>query len=194
MYRSLPSLIVAVCLLVPGIAQAGVFTFTPSPADLGDLDHSTYKTWGIAWSLPAREAIAAATLFIDDLNDWTVESGDILYMHLLDNPSLGVHSWTDNEGGGDAFAGQGVLLTTYSDTDTGSNPPHDFSYSLTASQIESLTTYLANGRFGFGFDPDCHYYNNGVTFSISTATLPEPSAGLLSLLALAALGRWRRGA
>jgi hypothetical protein len=47
---------------------------------------------------------------------------------------------------------------------------------------------LENGNFGLGFDPDCHFYNNGVRLNIETAAVPIPGAiwllgsGLLGLL------------
>jgi hypothetical protein len=182
--------LVAVAAAIPSAVQAGTYTFQPNPANLGDLEHGLFYTWGIAWSVPTGEQITAATLSIHNLNDWQVESGDILYIHLLDQTLPGVHSWYDGEGGGDAFAGQGVLLTTYTDDDGPPNPPEDWSYSFTPTQVTSLTSYAANGQFGLGFDADCHYYNDGVTLSVETAGIPEPAS--LLLLALGGIFATRR--
>ena len=170
-------------LLSPAIAQATVHPpFQPTPADLYDLDHEKYYTWGIDWTIPPGEYIQTASLFIDNINDWVVESGDIMYIHLLDNPALGVTEFTDNQGGGDNFAGQGILLTTYTDNDGGTNPPEDWTYNFTASQINTLTNYINNdGRFGLGLDPDCHYLNDGVSLTISTC-IPEPNTALFGLM------------
>lgn len=179
-------------LLCPAVALAGSESWQPTPNDLWDLDHTQYITWGIGWSLPAGERITSASIFIDNINDWQVESGDIMYIHLLDNPQLGTHHWTDNEGGGDAFAGQGILLTTYTDDDGAPNPAEDFQYDFTPEQRTTLATYLDNGVFGLGFDPDCHYYNCGVTLTVTTATIPEPAAGVLMMAVGTVVLRTRR--
>lgn len=181
----------AVALLgLPSLAGATVITLQPSPPDLGDLDHHKYVTWGISWSVPAGEHITSAVLAIDNLNDWTVEDGDVLYIHLLDEGLSGVRSWTDNEAGGDAFAGQGILLATYTDDDAGPNPPEDWSHPFTPTECDGLTDYAANGFFVLGFDPDCHYYNCGVSLTITTAPVPEPSG--LGLLAVGLMRARRR--
>jgi hypothetical protein len=175
-------------LLITGIAQAGTHSFQPSPPDLYDLDHWKYYTWGIDWNIPPGEFIQSASLSIDNINDWKVETGDILYIHLLDNPALGVTEFTDYQGGGDNFAGQGILLTTFTDDDGYPNPSEDWTYDFTASQINDLTSlndltdYINNdGRFGLGMDPDCHYFNDGITLTISTC-IPEPSTALFGLM------------
>ena len=177
-------------LVFPAVVGAGTYTFTPTPADLSDLDHNYYYTWRISWTIPANESIFGASLFIDNINNWQVEP-DILYIHLLDTASSGVRSYYDNEGGGDAFSGQGLLLTTFTDDDPNPNPSEDFLYTFTATDSQRLTQYLADGRFAFGFDPDCHYYNSGVTFTINTQTVPEPVTALLAAPAFALLRRAR---
>lgn len=190
---TLVSSIIAITLAIPAIAGAKTYTFTPSDADLGDLDHNYYYTWRISWTPPAGESIFSASLAIDNLNNWQVEP-DILYIHLLDTASSGVRSYYDNEGGGDAFNGQGVLLTTFTDDDPYPNPPEDFLYSFSANNIQTLTQYVADGRFAFGFDPDCHYYNCGVSFNIvtgKTPDVPEPATALLAAPVLAFIRRAR---
>lgn len=42
--------------------------------------------------------------------------------------------------------------------------------------------------FGFGFDPDCHYYNDGVSFVIETGKRSVPDGGSTLLLMGATLG------
>lgn len=167
-----------------GMAQADIVTFRPTPRDLGDLDHNYYHTWSITgWSVPDGHYVVSAVLEIDNLNNWQIEP-DILYIHLLDNPPSGVRTYYDHEGNGDAFAGQGVLLTTYTDDNEilWWNPPEDWSYSFTAAQLQALTAYAADKNFGLGLDADCHYYNDGVKLTVETAVVPEPA----SLLVIAA--------
>lgn len=175
----------------PSSAGADVFTFQPTPrADLWDLDHNQAYTWGINWSVPTGQEIRRVTLFIDNMNDWTVEPNDILYVHLLDNPALGGKAFTDSENPSDYFQGQGMLLTTYTDDDGWPNPAEDWTYTFTMGQIRMLETYAMNGIFGFGFDPDCHYNNDGVTLTIETSVpVPEPTVGLLVTVGLGLFGR-----
>jgi len=164
-------------------ASAGTYQFVPSVSDLEDLPHEYYYSWGISWAVPAGEQITEAVLFISQINDWTTESNDHLYIHLLDNPQVGVKRWTDYEGGGDNWASH-PLIANYTDTNSyAENLTYKFS---DVGLINTLTDYANNNNvFGLGFDPDCHYYNCGIKLTINTEPktppIPEPS----SLFALA---------
>jgi len=183
-------------------AKATVYSLAPTPGNLGDLDHNSFLAWGLNWALPQGETITAATLSFTKIWDWKVEP-DALYIHLLDTAPLGVNSWTDNEGGGDFFASSlfnslgiaHVKLAEWSDP-FGGNPAkaHNLSFAFNAGQLTALQGYLnsagANGwaRFGFGFDPDCHYYNSGVGFNITTVRRSVPEGGSSALLLGMAVG------
>ena len=164
-------------------AQAATYTFTSNdgsgvPNDFFDLDHGKYYTWGENWNIPANEVITGATLFFDNIRNWDTRSND-LWVHLLDSVSLGVSVGSDNQGGGDYFAnvysGDNILLHHWEDL---SDQAQDITYYFSASELVVLTAYLADGNFGFGLDPDCHFYNDGVTFTITTdmSAVPVPAA------------------
>jgi hypothetical protein len=186
--KKLTLTIIALMIALSAVAaNAGTYYFTPTPRDLGDLDHYKYYKWGIDWT-HTNEVITGATLKIFNVWDWTTEPNDSLYIHLLDNPPLGVTSGTDNQGGGDYFAGR-PWIDTFSDPQGGAphNPKLNLIYDLGAlGLVPTLGTYAADGRLGFGFDPDCHYYNDSVTVCITTSVVPEPS--VLSLLGLGLTG------
>lgn len=188
--------------------------FTPSPADLGDLDHHFAYSWGITWTLPAGQQIVSAQLRFTQIYDWKVEP-DALYIHLLDKAKTGVFTWQENPNDvlADWFTGSTVNLTsvgqgagltsvghipigTWSDSqgqDGSGTHAKDVTIQLNASQIATLTTYIQNdGRFGFGFDPDCHYFNNGVTFEIITSVPDSGTTLLLFSLGLSCLVAVRR--
>jgi hypothetical protein len=204
--RALPdatvkSLLVAATVLA-GAISASAIVFTPTPGDLGDLDHHNATTWGITWSVPAGETITGAKLTIKNIWDWQVEN-DKLFIHLLDDPKSGVNYIVDNTADNvisDYFSGQGVLLTSWTDPYGGAPRNFDLVYTFTSANLTTLRNYLADanpygtGDFGFGLDPDCHYYNNGVTFEITTTKTRVPDNGStvflmsLGLLGLAVFG------
>jgi hypothetical protein len=75
--------------------------------------------------------------------------------------------WLVAEGTADTF------LTSKSFTTT----PTNYVYTFTADQVKALNQYVASGHdIALGFDPDCHFDNNGIKFTITTAAVPEPSA------------------
>jgi len=107
---------------------------------------------------------------------------------------------------GKKFTDYRQLNITYTDTN-GTGTVDQFAYSFSDSEIAVLTTYLGTANpflkktystsymdtnFGLGFDPDCHYYNSGVTLTIETSPVPEPTSLLLlgfGLMGLAGVTR-----
>ncbi|MFH1282032.1 MAG: PEP-CTERM sorting domain-containing protein [bacterium] len=187
-------LVLALAVLMIGASQdishAGLYTFQPSSSDLWDLVHQEFYTWGIDWDLPSGETIISATLTYQQMWDHRYEA-DSLYTHLLDSAYVAsgagtytgtVTVGTDNEGGGDNFSTQGLLLGVWHDPYGDSNHKVNLTYSIP----EANFAWLSDGNFGFGIDPDCHYYNDGIYFTIETSTIPEPAT--MSLLGLGLLG------
>jgi len=76
----------------------------------------------------------------------------------------------------------------------GSSTDFDLIYELNEQSLNYLFEYALDGEFGIGIDPDCHYYNDGVYFTVVTADapIPEPSTMLLFGAGLAALFLVRR--
>jgi hypothetical protein len=60
----------------------------------------------------------------------------------------------------------------------------NFTHTFTASQLAALSSYILNGNnLAFGFDPDCHYWNNGIVFTITYGpNTPTPEPATLALL------------
>lgn len=185
-------LFAAAALGVVGSANAAVYVFTPTPSDVFDLDHRNYYSWGIDWQKPADQVIVEAELSFRNIWNWREEENH-LYTHLLDTPQLGVKTWWDGEGGGDAWASAGPLVGVWSDTVGGVNNGYDLKYKFSElGLIDELNTAVADGRFGFGFDPDCHYFNEGVKLKITTAPVPEPATMVALGIGIAGLLARRR--
>jgi hypothetical protein len=63
--------------------------------------------------------------------------------------------------------------------------------------IDDLNLWAADGNWAIGFDPDCHYFNNGVkltitTRSVPTQTIPEPMSLMLGVMGLGSVAGLRR--
>jgi hypothetical protein len=189
---------IALGLAVATSTKAGLVVFHPTPNDLSDLPHAEYFTWGIDFTLATNEKITGAVLTFKNIWDWTKESDDHLFVHLLDNPKSGSRSYVDNQGGGDNFAGKGALVGDWSDPAGGE--PQNFNLVLdfgSLGLLDALNNFAettpgkGKANFGFGIDPDCHYYNDGVTFTITTETqtpiinVPEPAT--IAILAIGGL-------
>lgn len=147
-------------------------------------------------TLGLDEEVFSARLTFTNIYDWTVEPNE-LWITLLndraDHPYsvLTVSVIGDNPGdtnNGNYFGSyanasaitvldQGHSLFNMSTTPTTRN------YDFTASELAALQSYLADdGNCALGIDPDCHFYNCGVTFTIDTETdhhietVPEPAS------------------
>lgn len=184
------AMIAITCL--PGLAGADVFT--PDPADLLDMEHGHFYIWGINWSVPTGETIVGASLFFDNIRNWDDSTND-LWVHLFDTAPLGTGQYTDSDPAeDDEFATEpGTLLEHYVNLPA---TAQDITYTFSDSELLALKGYVADGLFGLGFDPDCHFYNDGVSLTIETQTVPLPGALLLGGLglssAVAALRRRRQ--
>lgn len=206
------------CAGLVASTQASVTTlsFQPSPTDLNDLDHHMVYTWRIDNVSLTGMSVTSATFSITNISNWDTNT-NVLHLHLLDTAvHAGVGSFVDDPTGSvpqvdltDDFvssryhsdpnwlvnsATADTFLANPSFTTTGVNYTLDF----TPSQLQALSSYLANGNdIAFGLDPDCHFFNDGVKFSMTLTPVPEMSAlyplvGLFAAVGFTHLLRRRR--
>jgi hypothetical protein len=190
-------------------AQGSVTTlsFQPSPTDMNDLDHHMVYTWRIDNISLSGMAITSATLSITNISNWDTNP-NVLHLHLLDTAiQSGVASFVDDPTGSapvtdltDDFTSSryhsdpnwlvkagtpDTFLANPSFTTTGVN----YTLNLTSSQLQTLSAYIANGNdIAFGLDPDCHFFNDGIKFTMSLTPVPEMSALYPILGLIAAVG------
>lgn len=180
--------LIAILTVLFSTSQAGAGTMQPDPVDLCDLSHGMYYEWGIDLSIPPGETIVAASLFFDDIRNWKQNDPNDLYVHLLDDLNVGKFSFCDTKPGNE-FENQGILLNHWEDLP---NTGQDITYDFDADELIALNQYVADGNFGFGLDPDCHFYNDGITFTYETGTIPIPGAFFLLASGLICLVGVRR--
>jgi hypothetical protein len=217
--RKLILLLAALVLIgLPAVASADTVTFqapaTGANQGLGgakqfDLDHHMAYTWRIGGVDLTGKSITSATLTFRNIRNWD-SNKNMLFIHLLDTAkNAGVGSFQDAPATqvpvidiNDDFAGQRYLnnplvaagtgntfLTQQSFSTTGT----DFVYTFTADQLKVLSTYFLNGSdIAFGLDPDCHFWNDGISFSFTTAPTATPEPATLALLGTGLAGMYYR--
>jgi hypothetical protein len=215
-------LILTACMSASSSANTTYPTDPPYTLSLTDMPHGNYYyVWGIDFTLPAGEEITGAVLTYKNIYNWAVEKNR-LATNLLDDPRYSGNSWLslrhlktgkDADNGQDYFdttynAGPKVDVGNWSDEDgpkTKDNLVYDFkalgllgvlnAYAKTLPPADSGTNShkYRSYNFGFGIDPDCHYYldncDSDITFEITTGHIPPthnvvPAPGAILLVGI----------
>jgi len=166
---------VGICLGICGLAQAVTINAPSSLTGYQVLNGANAYSWGIPISLTTGQTINSATISFSSvtLNVAGSSGHGYLYTDLLNLNSGGVKSYYDGDAPGDYFASAYPASTV---TSVGAKyfasagTTLSWDYILNASQLTVLNSYVTNGLFDLGFDPDCHFSVGGITFSYTTIT------------------------
>lgn len=183
-----------------------VYTYKPVGSTFGFVrgnESRTYNqgrnkhyTWGMEHGIDLDAvSITSASITFDGIHRWN-DNKYSLFVHLLDNPEGGIQEFFDHSNRTNALAGKGVGLKHYTHNGNGINRNNrsnsdrfadglkSIVYDFSAREIDYLADYASDGIIGLGFDPDCLFWNEGVSFSITTQPnssepVPEPATMLL---------------
>jgi len=206
--RTILTLVALVVLALPTTTFADTLTFqAPATganqgsggANQFNLDHHEAYTWRIDNVNLSGQTITGAKLTFTNISNWD-SNPNVLFIHLLDSAkNAGVASFQDastNESPVtsifDNFAGtlytsnplvNAGTLNTFLASPSFTTTPVTYVYNFTSAQLTILSAYFANqNNIAFGLDPDCHFWNNGITFSIITSPNGVPEPATLALL------------
>jgi hypothetical protein len=193
---------------LPAVASADTITFNAPAtganqgsggANQFNLDHHEAYTWRIDGVNLAGKSITSATLTFRTISNWD-KNPNMLFVHLLDTAKrAGVNSFQDAPLSqvpvtdiNDDFAGTRYTnnplvapgtANTFLVQQSFNMTPTNFVYTFTQDQLAVLSAYFLNGGdIAFGFDPDCHFWNDGIVFTFTTAPNPVPEPTTIALL------------
>lgn len=199
-----------------GQVNATLMTYQPTPADLNDLDHHSVYTWRIDNINLNGGTLTGASLTFKNIANWDANA-NVLHLWLLDTAKFaGVGSFIDDKTNStpvtdltDDFSNarfhadpnwlvaSGTAKTFLNDKSF-TMTPSTYTLNFNATQLDVLRQYINNGQnLAFGIDPDCHFFNDGVSFTMNITPVPEmnalfPLVGLLAAVSSTHFLRRRR--
>jgi hypothetical protein len=198
------------CLATGSRAATTTMSFQPNPVDLNDLDHHYSDSWRIDNLNLSNVQITSASLSFSNIANWD-NNTNMLFVYLLDTAAhSGVTTFQDHPLSEspigdivDHFANGAVIPSLISGSTamtklfqhSFTTTPTNYTFNFNTAQLLALQTYINNNHdVAFGFDPECHFFNDGITFTMTLTPVPEMASAIpaLCLVALATAFEIRR--
>lgn len=201
--RHLAILIVALALFatVSSVAPATAYYFQDK-SNFKSLSFNRAYYWGIQFTLPTDQEITGATFTFNNIS--SKNKPNRLYLSVLEDLSgkknVTHKTYLDkNRAFADYFDSWrlgGSALNTFRNLGKKATM---LSYSFSADELDTLQSYLQNGRFAIGIDSDGKYKDTGIRLKIYTGpissgnndspggitkVIPEPSTVIMALAGL----------
>lgn len=192
--------IIAILAATCGLASAVTTTVNSPIQGTGALDGNDAYAWGLAVSLAPGQSITSASLSFTDVKLTAANSSGkgVLYSDLINSTLTGVHTYTDNDASGDYFASHtasGSLVALGTEVFGSVGTMLSWNIDFNSTELAALNSFLADGKFDLGFDPDCHYNVGCISFTYTTTPVSTPDTATTAYvlgLALLALEVTRR--
>jgi PEP-CTERM motif-containing protein len=158
-----------------------------------DLDHHRAYTWRIDGINLAGQTITGASVTFTSMRNWD-SNANRLFVHMFNTANFAGVAFREDATGSpvtvisDYFDSAPNDLVTNVGVDLGdrsfsNTSPFTWTINITGANLVTLASYISQGNnIAFGFDPDCHFWNNGIAFTITTThpnPVPEPTTMVL---------------
>lgn len=180
----------------------------------------TWQIDNVGSRLPAGHTITGARLTFHNMTNWDTNANR-LFVSLLDSArtystaadghsaTAGGVTWDTDATGApvpasqivDYFASNNDLVVngtartfigSFTDTN-GVAATNTVVFDFTSEQLQALINYISNGNnIAFGFDPDCHFWNNGISLKLFTTPQAVPEPATMALLGTGLAGLYYR--
>jgi len=218
---------IVILMGVCAAAHAGTYQFVPNPAQLQNLEHQYAYQWTFNWTTTetitgASLHFSNITNWSEPENDRlgvyllqnknTAKFLNTSWQLLGSNSYSQAYRWYDSQNTGKPFnyatwptVKNQIMypqIPTYPadgfwrDTN-GANTISNIDFVFDVQDVVDLAAWSADGNWALGIDPDCHYWNSGITLTINTRAtpqnpIPEPMSLVLGAVGMGCMSALRR--